>query len=83
MPEADAGEDVRGHVQGVRGGGGDLGVTASGGDAALRQLRLVVGVDQVVGDSGMIGFGGEEGLKNRGSGETVGEGVVMVRLGGQ
>ena len=64
LPEADAGEDVRRHVQRVRRGGSDLRITARGGNAELRQLRFVVAVDQVVRDSRMVGFGGEKFFEN-------------------
>ncbi len=48
-----------------------------------RELRLVVGVNQIVRDAGMIGFGGEERFENLGGCDAVGEGLVMVRFGGQ
>ncbi|HEV3082334.1 MAG TPA: hypothetical protein VGY66_21295, partial [Gemmataceae bacterium] len=38
LPEADAGEDVRRHMQSMRSGGGNLRVTAGGGQSELREL---------------------------------------------
>ena len=82
LPEADAGEDVRRHVQGVRRGGRDLRVAAGGGQSELRELRLIVGVDQVVGHAGMVGLGGEKFFENRGGLLAIGEGGVVVGFGG-
>ncbi len=83
LPQADAGEDVRWHMQRVRSGGRDLRITARGGNAELRQLRLVVAVDQVMRDSGMIGLGGEKFFENGGRLLAIGERRVMVRLRGK
>ena len=83
LPEANARENVRGHVQGVGRGGRDLGVTAGGGNAELGQLRLVVGVNQIMRDSGMVGFAGKQRFENGGGLFAVGESLVVVRLGGE
>ena len=64
-------------------GGRDLRVTAGGGQAELRQLRLVVGVDQVVGHAGMVGLDGEEFFQDRRRLLAIGEGGVVVRFGGE
>ncbi len=82
LPEADAGEDVRWHVQGVGSCGRDLRIAAGCGQAELRELRLVVGMDQVMGHAGMLGLSGEEFLQNRRSLLAIGEGFIIVRLGG-
>ena len=54
LPQANAGENVRRHVEGMRSGGRNLGVAAGGGQAEVGELRLVVAVDQIVRDTGMI-----------------------------
>jgi hypothetical protein len=54
LPGADAGENVRGHVQRVRCGGRDLGVTLGGGQSLCRDRRVVIGVDEVVRDTRMV-----------------------------
>jgi hypothetical protein len=64
-------------------GGRDLSVAASGGNTELRELWLVVGVDQVVRDSGMVGFGGEKFFENCGGCFSVGESFVVVRFRSQ
>ena len=70
-------------MQGVRGHGRDLRVTAGGGQAELGELRLVVGVDQVVGHAGMVGLGGEELLQDRRRLLAICESCVLVRFGGE
>ena len=83
LPEADAGEDVRRHVQRMRRGRSDLRIAAGGRNSELRQLRLVVAVDQIMRHARMIGLGGEELFKNRGCLFAVGECLVVVGLGGK
>jgi hypothetical protein len=78
-----AGENMRRHVQGVRSRGSDLRVTASGGQSELRQLRLVVGVNQIMRDAGMVGLDGKQLLQNGGGLLAIGKSRVVVRLGGQ
>ena len=46
-------------------------------------MRLIVGVDQVVGHAGMIGLGGEKFFQNRRGLLAIGEGGIVVRFGGQ
>ncbi len=83
LPQADARENVRWHMQGVRRGGRDLRVAARRGNARLRQLRLVVTVNQVMRDAGMIGLGREELFEDRGRLLAVRERRVLVWLGGE
>ena len=66
LPQADSRENVRWHVQRVRRGGCDLCIAACRGNTRLRQLRLVVAVNQVVRDAGMIRLDGEQLFENRG-----------------
>ena len=47
------------------------------------QLRLVVGMNQIVRHAGMIGFGGKKLFQNGCSLFAVGEGLVVVRLGSE
>ena len=54
LPVADAREDVRRHVLGVGGGGRDLGVAPRRIEALLGDRRIVVEVDQVMRDAGML-----------------------------
>ena len=64
----------------MRRGRRNLSIAAGRGNAELRKLRLVVGVNQIVRHARMIGFGGEELLKNCGSLFAVRERLVVVRL---
>ena len=82
-PQADSGKDVRRHVQRMRCGRRDLRVAACGGDAQLRQLRLIVTVDQIVRHAGMIRLDGEESFENRGGLLAVCERCIFVRLGSE
>src|SRR5260370_23895165 len=61
-------------------GGSDLGVSASGRQAELRQLGLVIAVDQVMHNSGMIGLGGEKLLQDGAGLLAVGKRGVVVGL---
>ena len=79
-PGADAGEDVRGHVQRVRRVGRDLGVAARRGHALLRDRRRVVAVDQVMRDAGVIGMLGELLLEDPGRLELRGVRLVGREL---
>ena len=70
-------------MQGVRSRGRDLRVTAGGGQSELRQLRLVIGVNQVMRHAGMVGFDGEEFFQHGGGLLAIGESFVVVRFGGE
>ena len=83
LPQPDAGEDVRRHVQGVRSRGRDLRVAAGSRQAQLGQLRLVVGMNQIVGHTGMVGLSGEEFLQNRRGSLAIRESRVVMRLGSE
>ena len=54
FPHAKPREDVRWHVQGMRNPRCDGTVTPGGGQPALSQCRVVVAVDQIVSDAGMV-----------------------------
>jgi len=53
LPHAEANENVRRHMDGMRRVGRDGGVTAGGGEALWREALLVRGVDDVVRNAGM------------------------------
>jgi hypothetical protein len=72
---------MRRHVQRMRSGGSDLRISAGGRQAELRQLWLVIAVDQVMHNSGMIGLGGEQLLQDRASFLAVGKRGVVIGLG--
>ncbi len=65
VPPADLQEDVGRHVERVLGVGSDRGVRARRLEAARSELRIVVGVDQVVGRAGVVGVGAEDLLGER------------------
>ena len=54
LPHANPGEDVRGHMQRVRRRRSHLRITPRRGQPQLRQLRLVISVNQIVRHSRMI-----------------------------
>ena len=83
LPQTNAGENVRRHVQGVRSRRRNLRVSSRGGNAELRQLRLVVAVDQVVCNSWMIGLSSEQFFQHGGCLPAFGERCVLVRVGGE
>ncbi len=64
LPQPEAGEDVRGHVERVGSVGRDLSIFACGGETARCELGAVAGVDDVVGDAGMVGVGFVERLED-------------------
>src|SRR6266853_5145580 len=70
-------------MQGVRSGGRNLSVAAGGRQAELRELRLVVRVDEVVSHAGMVGVDGEEFFENRRRMSAISEGGVVVRFGSE
>ena len=63
LPETQARKDVRRHMQSVRGSGSNLRISTRRRETKLSQLRLVVAVDQIVGNARMIGFHAKEFLK--------------------
>ena len=75
-PGADAGEDVRGHVQRVRRIRRDLAVAARRLDALLRDRRVVVAVDEVMRGARMVGLVEEDRLEDLRRLELVG--VLLV-----
>ena len=54
LPIADAREDMRRHMLRMRGAGRDLGVEPRGLEPLLGDRRIVVKVDQIVRDAGML-----------------------------
>src|ERR1051326_429330 len=54
LPEAEAGEDMRGHVQRVRDGWSNPGITARRIECQLCKRRGIVGVNEVMGHSRML-----------------------------
>src|SRR5580692_3362709 len=61
----------------------NLSVTARGGKAEFREPRLVIAMNEVVRDAGMVRFDSEEFFQDRGGLLAVGEGFVVVRFGGE
>ena len=80
LPIADARVDVRRHVLGVRRGRRDLGIAVGGVEALLGERRIVVEVDQVVRDAGMLRQALGDRLEDRGALGLLRVGLV-VRLG--
>ena len=54
IPIADAREDVRRHVLGMGGRGRDLGVTPGRIEALLRDRGVIIQMDQIMRDAGML-----------------------------
>ena len=79
LPQAQARKNVRGHVQGMRRVGGDLGVATRGIETLGRKLRDVASVNQVVGGAGMVRLSGKELIENGNRLLPVGEIGVVVR----
>ena len=77
LPVADAGEDVGRHVLRMRRRGRDLGVTHGRVEAFLGDRRIVVKVDQIVGDAGMLGLALEDRLQDGRAFELIG--ISLVR----
>ena len=65
-PQTDAGEDVRGHVQRVSGARRDVGVAQRGRQSLLRDRRIVIAVNEIMGSARMVRMLGELRLENRG-----------------
>jgi len=66
VPHPHGDEDVRRHVLGVGRPGGDPGVGPGGGEPQGGVDRVVEGVDDVVGGSGVVRVGPEDPLSDRG-----------------
>ncbi len=64
LPHAEAGEDVRRHVQRVRRGRRDLGVAARRRQRQIRQRRVVEGVDHVVRDPRVLGLERKQAIQD-------------------
>ena len=80
-PEAEAREDVRRHVLGVRHRGRGPGIAASGDQPTARQGRIVVAVDDVVRGAGVLRLLREDPFEDRARLELVGVGLVGGRCG--
>ena len=76
LPIADTREDMRRHMLCVRGVGRDLGVEPRRIKALLGDRRIVVEMDQVVRDAGMLRLALKDRLQDRRSLELVGIGLV-------
>ncbi len=81
FPEAEAGEDVGRHMQGMRRCRCDLRVRSGRRQSALSELRAVVGVDQVMGHTRMVGLTVVDGLEDVSGPFLVGVGVIGGRSG--
>jgi hypothetical protein len=79
LPVADAREDVGRHVLRMRRRRRDLGIARGGVETFLGDRRIVVGVDQVVGDAGMLRLALEDPFQDRRRLELVGIGLVGGR----
>ena len=76
LPVANAREDVRGHVQGVRRIGRHLRVAPCGRQALLGQRRRVVEVNEIVRDTRMVWLPIPDLLEDRRTLELIGVGLV-------
>jgi hypothetical protein len=76
LPIADARKNMRRHVLRVCGVRGDFGVESRCVESLIGNRRIVVEVNQIVRDAGMLRLANKDGLKNRGSLELVGVGFV-------
>ena len=79
LPVADAREDVRGHVLGMRRGWRDLGIASRGIEALLGDRRIVVEVNEIVRDAGMLRLALGDRLEDCRALELVGVGLVGRR----
>jgi len=79
LPVADAGEDVRRHVQSMRRAGGDLGIAPGGIEAFLRDGRSVVEMNQIMRHARMLRLTLEDRLQNGRPFELIGVGLVGRR----
>ena len=81
-PQSYPGKNVRRHVQRMRSHGSNLRVAPRRRKSQLRQLRLVVGMDQVVRHSGMVWLDGKQFLQNR-CGLLVSREIRILLVGGR
>ena len=79
LPITHAGKDVRRHVQPVRRRGGDFGITLCRFEPLIRDRRIIVGVNQVMSDAGVIRLALEDRLQDRCGLELVRIGLVCRR----
>src|SRR5580658_321935 len=79
LPQAESREDVRGHVNRVRRIGSYSRVLARGGQSLRREFRRIGGVDQIVGDAGIVRILLEERIENGDGFLAVDELVFVVR----
>ena len=76
VPKADAREDMRWHVLGVGRRRRDFRVTLGCLKAFLRERRIVVEMDEIVGDAGVLGLALEDRFQQRRAFELVDIGLV-------
>ncbi len=81
LPVAEAGEDVRRHVERVRRIGRDIRIRLGCVETMLGDRRRIVGVDEIVGDTGMTRLRGENLAQDRRRLQLVGEALVGRRGG--
>lgn len=70
-------------MQRVWGSGRDLSITASSGQSQLRELRLVVSVDQIMGYTRVVGLRGEQLFQDRGCLPAIRKSRILVRFRGE
>jgi hypothetical protein len=74
VPETQTRENMRGHMQRVGSGGGDLRVSARGRQAAWRQLRAVISVNQIMRNARVVRMVAINRLQDR-------RRALLVRMG--
>ena len=79
VPHAEAGEDVRGHVQGVRNPRRDRGIRFGCRQAARCERGIIVTVDEIVRGAGMIAVCRPQFFQNRGRLQLVRQSRVSRR----
>ena len=79
LPETEAREDVRRHVLRVRHGRRDLRVAPRSAEPARGQGRIVIAVDDVVRDAGMVRLLGQDLLEDRARLQLIGVRLVGRR----
>src|SRR5207244_11234492 len=83
LPQPQPREDVRGHMDRVRRGGRDLRGGPRGRQRQGSQGGVVEGVDEVVGDAGVLRFFLKQRVQDPGGLLLVREGCVRRRGGGE
>src|SRR6516162_7015311 len=79
VPRPHARENMRGHVIGMGGGGGDLGIGSRSNKSLLGQHRVVIAVDEIVSDPGMVRLLLKDRFQDFAAFPLVGESLVRFR----